>query len=208
MSEAGKASKTRHAGIRKSLMEFPTPRIAVDSVGARQRSASLADEDRRQSAQPGRSRDAQTRIGLTLGRLGRLLVEPAEWLLRWDAARRKFSADFNRHGLGGDAFDQRNIDDGPTRGGIRGPRRLRIAAAATATVTARSPLRIAAARISKLSTAALALPAGRILFFLMADAIARGKGDFELMQLVPLLFGTLVVGNSQQGLHAATRRLV
>jgi hypothetical protein len=65
------------------------------------------------------------------------------------------------------------------------------------------PFMAAASRVA--ATAAFALAAGDVLFVLMADAVAGCKGDFKLVQLVPLFLGALVVGDRQQGLHAATR---
>jgi hypothetical protein len=64
----------------------------------------------------------------------------------------------------------------------------------------------ASSRVAATPVVVFALATRRILFFLMADAVTGGKGDFKLVQLVPLFLGTLVVGNRQQRLQAATRR--
>jgi hypothetical protein len=63
----------------------------------------------------------------------------------------------------------------------------------------------ATSRVATTTATALAWRAKRIRFFLLADTVARGQGDFELVKLVPLFLGTLVVGDRQQRLQAATR---
>ena len=135
-------------------------------------------------------------------------MEPAKWLLGGSASGCGFSVNIKRCDFTRSSF---YLDDGLNRlarAGILRTRALRIASTASATpvFSARRALRITAAwtapRIA--SATAPALASRRILFFLVANAITRCKGDFELMQLVPLFLGTLIVGNSQQSLHAAT----
>ena len=135
-------------------------------------------------------------------------MEPAERLLGGNASVCYFPTDIKRCDFTRSAF---YLDDGLNRlarAGILRTRALRIASTASTTpvFSARCTLRIAAAGIAPriASTTTPTLPRRGILFFLVANAIARCKGDFELVQLVPLFLGTLIVGNRQQGLHAAT----
>ncbi len=155
-------------------------------------------------------RAQHSRRGLTLGRLRRLLVKPAERLLGGNASVSNFPADIEWCDFTRPAF---YLDDGLNRlarAGILRTRALRIASAASATpvFSAWRALRIAAAWTAPgiASTTASALASSGILFFLVVNAITRRKGDFELVQLVPLFLGTLIVGNGQQSLHAATWR--
>jgi hypothetical protein len=63
----------------------------------------------------------------------------------------------------------------------------------------------AASRVAA-TAAALVLSGWRVRFILMADAITGCQCDLKLVKLVPLFLGTLVIGNRQQRLQAATRR--
>jgi hypothetical protein len=119
-------------------------------------------------------------------------VEPAERFLGWRATRWNILA----------AFSLRCISQ-VLRAGVS--RAWRLATAAAASVFASRVAAMAASGIAS-AAAALAWPARLMQFFLLAYAIARGKGNFKLVQLVPLFLGTLVIGNRQQGLQATTRR--
>ncbi len=135
-------------------------------------------------------------------------MEAAEWLLGGNSHSCDFPISIERCDFTRSAFYLDNGLDRLARAGIWWTRTLRIAPAASATpvFSAWRALRIATAWIAPRITATTtpALTARWILFFLVADTISRGKGDFELVKFVPLFLGTLVVGNGQQGLHAAT----
>ncbi|OYY95016.1 MAG: hypothetical protein B7Y41_05550 [Hydrogenophilales bacterium 28-61-23] len=109
------------------------------------------------------------------------------------------------------AFSRSRIDRSRLAG-LAGPGWTRwLVAARAASVLAASifTFRIASSRVAATATAAsaaLALSAWRGLLVLMADAIAGSQGDLKLVKLVPLFLGTLVVGDRQQRLQAATRR--
>jgi len=142
-------------------------------------------------------------IKSSLCRLGRFLVKTTKRFFRWRAGR-GFVAAFYRHHSG--------IDHRLWLGADRA-RRLSTATAASALAfglafcrAASRPAPRTSHRAASTTSASPALSRWRPLFFLMANAITGSQGYFQLVQFVPLFFGTLIVGNRQQRLHAATGR--
>ena len=142
-------------------------------------------------------------IKSSLCRLGRFLVKTTKRFFRWRAGR-GFAAAFFRHHSG--------IDHRLWLGADRA-RRLSTTTAASALAfglafcrAASRPAPRTSHRAASTTSASPALSRWRPLFFLMANAITGSQGYFQLVQFVPLFFGTLIVGNRQQRLHAATGR--